>query len=183
MSVKTGDVFGAGTDADVHLKVFGEKGDTGEVQLVSSDNTSNKFERARTDNFRLELSDIGKVRTSATCNVTINVTQCGSTSHVTACISGFLLNSPDVFFLQINHIRIGHNGSKPGSGWFLDEVRIDVPSQGVRYIFACHRWLDTKEGDGKIEIEMTPTTVEKGNASASPVCDIHSTYSNISSLP
>ena len=67
MSVKTGDVFGAGTDADVHLKVFGEKGDTGEVQLVSSDNTSNKFERARTDNFRLELSDIGKVRTLATC--------------------------------------------------------------------------------------------------------------------
>ena len=54
--------MGAGTDADVHLKVFGAKGDTGEVRLVNSDTSSNKFERGRTDKFTLELSDIGKVR-------------------------------------------------------------------------------------------------------------------------
>ena len=61
--MKTGDVFGAGTDAEVHLKIFGEKGDTGLVSLISAENTSNKFERARTDTFRLELNDIGKVTT------------------------------------------------------------------------------------------------------------------------
>ena len=62
MSVKTGDRFGAGTDADVFLKVFGKKGDTGNQALISSDNhTGDKFERGRTDQFKLEMSDIGKV--------------------------------------------------------------------------------------------------------------------------
>lgn len=63
--MKTGDIFGAGTDADVTLKVFGKKGDTGTVPLISSDTSSNKFERGRTDKFKLELSDIGKVRVGA----------------------------------------------------------------------------------------------------------------------
>ena len=47
---------------------------------------------------------------------------------------------------QIEKIRIGHDGSKPGAGWFLDEVRIDVPSQGkytqpktFRLLESCHR--------------------------------------------
>ena len=61
MSVKTGDVFGAGTDANVYLKIFGAKGDTGTLQLKSADNTKNKFERNRTDMFKLEATDIGKV--------------------------------------------------------------------------------------------------------------------------
>ena len=64
---------------------------------------------------------------------------------------------------QIQKIRIGHDGSKPGSGWFLDEVRIDIPSKGEHYLFACHRWLDTKEEDGEIEIELDPTDFREGS--------------------
>ncbi len=60
-SVKTGDVRGAGTDASVYIKIFGEKGDTGTLWLKSSETTKNKFERARTDVFKLEAHDIGKV--------------------------------------------------------------------------------------------------------------------------
>lgn len=59
--VKTGDVRSAGTDANVFLKIFGDKGDTGNLQLRASDN-KNKFERGRTDIFKLEATDIGKVR-------------------------------------------------------------------------------------------------------------------------
>ena len=66
---------------------------------------------------------------------------------------------------QIERIRIGHNGANPGAGWFLDEVQIDVPSQGQQYVFACHRWLDKKEEDGQLEIEMTPTHVQEMSAS------------------
>ena len=62
VSVKTADKFGAGTDANVHLKIFGEKGDTGELAVRSSDNVKNKFERGRTDLFKIEAADIGKVR-------------------------------------------------------------------------------------------------------------------------
>ena len=93
VKVKTGDVRNAGTDARVMLKIFGEKGDSGNRHLKNSDNTSNKFERNRLDEFRLEADDLGK----------------------------------------LEKIRIGHNGKGIGSGWFLDFVEIDVPSQGLRY--------------------------------------------------
>jgi hypothetical protein len=61
VKVKTGDVRNAGTDARVHLKIFGAKGDTGDKHLKHSDNTSNKFERGREDLFKIEADDIGKV--------------------------------------------------------------------------------------------------------------------------
>lgn len=41
-----------------------------------------------------------------------------------------------------------------GAGWFLDEVKILVPSRGEQYVFACHRWLAKDEADGLLEIEM-----------------------------
>lgn len=42
--VQTGDVRGAGTDANVFLNIYGENGDSGERELRKSDNL-NKFER------------------------------------------------------------------------------------------------------------------------------------------
>lgn len=62
---------------------------------------------------------------------------------------------------QIKKIRIGHDNSKPGAAWFLDEVRIDIPSQGEHYRFACHRWLSDSEGDRQTEVEIEPTSQEK----------------------
>lgn len=69
--------------------------------------------------------------------------------------------------LQIKRIRIGHDGANFGSGWFLDEVRIDIPSIGEQYVFACHRWLDKSEGDGEIEIELEPSFKEEREKSRS----------------
>ncbi|KAI8493666.1 Lipoxygenase y domain-containing protein 1, partial [Branchiostoma belcheri] len=133
VSVKTGDERNAGTDADVFLKIFGAKGDTGLLKLYQSDNTSNKFERDRTDLFKLEAADIGK----------------------------------------IEKIRIGHDDSGPGSGWFLDKVDIDVPSHGERYVFSCHRWLASDEGDEKTEVELFPTEVIKGDVRIPYEVDIY----------
>ena len=62
--VKTGDIRGAGTDANVFIRIFGEVGDTGKLQLRQADNTKDKWERGRTDMFTLEAMDIGKVRKS-----------------------------------------------------------------------------------------------------------------------
>lgn len=75
------------------LKIFGEKGDSGNRELKHSENTSNKFERGRLDDFKIEADDLGK----------------------------------------IEKIKIGHNSKGVGSGWFLDFVEIDVPSQGLVY--------------------------------------------------
>ena len=65
VKIKTGDVFQAGTDADVYLKIFGEKGDSDKVNLRAANSTSNKFERGQIDSFDLEFEDLGKVRSSA----------------------------------------------------------------------------------------------------------------------
>ena len=52
---------GGGTDANVFVHIFGDKGDTGKLLLRSAENTKNMFERSRTDQFVLEAVDIGKV--------------------------------------------------------------------------------------------------------------------------
>lgn len=44
VTVTTGDVYGAGTDANVFITLYGDMGDTGERKLSKSEN-SNKFER------------------------------------------------------------------------------------------------------------------------------------------
>lgn len=54
-------------------------------------------------------------------------------------------------------IKIGHDGANIGAGWFLDEVKILVPSRGEQYVFACHRWLAKDEADGQLEVEMEPS--------------------------
>lgn len=60
--MKTGDIRHGGTDANVFLKIFGSLGDTGNLQLKTTDSSINKFERGRTDVFRIEAQDIGDVR-------------------------------------------------------------------------------------------------------------------------
>ena len=56
--MKTGDVRGAGTDANVFAQLFGETGDTGERKLESS---GNNFERAHTDTFGIEAVSLGEL--------------------------------------------------------------------------------------------------------------------------
>lgn len=45
VNVYTGDVSRAGTDANVFLTIFGDKGDSGERKLVKSETHTDKFER------------------------------------------------------------------------------------------------------------------------------------------
>ena len=47
IKVKTGDVLNAGTDADVHMCLYGDKGNTGKIPLKNAIHTNNKFERDR----------------------------------------------------------------------------------------------------------------------------------------
>ncbi len=47
VDVCTGDTRGAGTDANVFLTIFGDRGDSGERKLHKSETHSNKFERGQ----------------------------------------------------------------------------------------------------------------------------------------
>lgn len=53
-------------------------------------------------------------------------------------------------------VRIGHDGKGFGSGWYLDEVKVDIASHGQIIVFPCHRWLAEDEDDGLIERELYP---------------------------
>ncbi|KAJ7392242.1 hypothetical protein OS493_013620 [Desmophyllum pertusum] len=61
LAIKTGDEKNAGTDANVWVQVYGDKGDTGHVQLKKSGMMENLFERGQTDYFTLEAGDVGKI--------------------------------------------------------------------------------------------------------------------------
>ncbi|KAJ7993944.1 hypothetical protein DPEC_G00259930 [Dallia pectoralis] len=59
--VRTGDMYGGGTDANVYLTIYGDQGDTGERKLSKSESTRNKFERGAVDKFSIEAVDLGQV--------------------------------------------------------------------------------------------------------------------------
>uniref|UniRef100_A0A3B5A4B4 Lipoxygenase homology domain-containing protein 1-like n=1 Tax=Stegastes partitus TaxID=144197 RepID=A0A3B5A4B4_9TELE len=61
VSVRTGDMYGAGTDANVFLTIYGDLGDTGPRKLAKSENNKNKFERGEVDKFTIEAVDLGQV--------------------------------------------------------------------------------------------------------------------------
>ena len=53
---------GSGTDGDVFLKLFGEHGESEEVELMNDmDRSWNKFERGDTNVFSELLTDVGQV--------------------------------------------------------------------------------------------------------------------------
>jgi hypothetical protein len=53
--VKTGDEKYAGTDANVHMQMFGEKGESERFMLAESAGHRDKFERSRTDIFHIKV--------------------------------------------------------------------------------------------------------------------------------
>ncbi|XP_007465679.1 PREDICTED: lipoxygenase homology domain-containing protein 1 isoform X2 [Lipotes vexillifer] len=58
VKVYTGDVIGAGTDADIFINIFGEYGDTGERRL---ENEKDNFEKGAEDKFTVDAPDLGQL--------------------------------------------------------------------------------------------------------------------------
>lgn len=52
--------------------------------------------------------------------------------------------------------RIGHDNKGGFAGWYLDNVEVTKSHMKHKLTFIADRWLDTKEGDGKLEIELFP---------------------------
>jgi lipoxygenase homology domain-containing protein 1 len=64
VTVKTGSIKGAGTDANVFITLNGEKNKINRHHLKKSDKNSNIFERDNTDVFTFEETDVGRVSCS-----------------------------------------------------------------------------------------------------------------------
>ena len=65
VTVKTSDIRGCGTDANVFIQIFGENGSSDELKLKDSATHMDKFERGQEDIFSfnlLSLGDLSKIR-------------------------------------------------------------------------------------------------------------------------
>jgi hypothetical protein len=115
VSVTTGDRFGAGTDANVFITIYGSNGDSGERLL---DGPGNNFERNQVDVFQVEAVDLG----------------------------------------EISKIRVRHDDSGIGPGWFLEKVVLEQVTDdgtGKQWFFLCGKWLDKGQDDGSISREIS----------------------------
>lgn len=54
--------------------------------------------------------------------------------------------------VQLEKVRIGHDGRGLGTGWYLEEVVIIIHDEC--WIFPCNRWLADYEDDGKTERDL-----------------------------
>jgi len=62
ITVKTSDMSGAGTDADVFVVLFGEYGDSDEVHLRDSETNRKRFKNGQTDVFTASnVLDLGRL--------------------------------------------------------------------------------------------------------------------------
>ncbi|KAK3579121.1 hypothetical protein CHS0354_022141 [Potamilus streckersoni] len=115
IEVHTGDIWGGGTDANVYITVYGDRGDSGVRQLYA-ENKGIYFRKGQVDHFTLEAVTLGHLR----------------------------------------RIIIGHDGTGPGEGWFLEKVIVREPraKPHEEYVFYCGKWLDEGEDDGKIVREL-----------------------------
>ena len=66
MNVKTSNVKGAGTDANVYVRLFGDNGDSGDLHLKKSETFKDPFENDQIDiftlNSMLSLGELSKCR-------------------------------------------------------------------------------------------------------------------------
>ena len=76
VEVLTGNRRGAGTDANVHMEMYGARGKSG-IRVL--DNSENNFERNQTDTFNIDCMDLGdltKIRIGVRKKVTASLTWC-----------------------------------------------------------------------------------------------------------
>lgn len=64
MRIKTGNLKNAGTDSNIYLQVFGDKGDTGVIELKQICDTTDKFQRGMNTKINLQTVDVGNVSLS-----------------------------------------------------------------------------------------------------------------------
>lgn len=136
VSVRTGDMFGAGTDASVFLTIYGDLGDTGERKLAKSENNKNKFER-------------GQVSKERSNTPGPSIYQTESLLLLKPQVDKFTIEAVDLGHVFKIHVR--HDNSLIGADWYLDQVEVlDMETEEV-YMFLCERWLSTKKEDKRVD--------------------------------
>lgn len=130
--VHTGDVSGAGTDANVSIILYGTLGDTGQRALKQKGR--NLFERGQVDEFIIESLDLGE-----------------------RILTIFFLMIDTLFLLgPLTKLHIEHDNSMLSPDWFLDKVEVINMETDEKITFPCNRWLGKKHDDHEIQRDLLP---------------------------
>lgn len=61
VTVKISDIANAGTDSDLEVEIFGQKGNTGRQKLTVSETNTRKHDKGQSDTFTLVAKDVGEI--------------------------------------------------------------------------------------------------------------------------
>ncbi|XP_015757568.1 PREDICTED: uncharacterized protein LOC107336976 [Acropora digitifera] len=176
--IYTGDKWGAGTDANVLINLFGEDGDSEEKKL---DNNKNNFESGHLNADFGTDGQSAEVRTTEDFKYSVDIYTgdkwlAGTDANVLITIFGekgdsgekkldnsrnnfergqkdsFRISSGDLG--RLTKIWIGHDNTGVAAAWFLDKVTVEDLQSGEIGTFSCQRWLSTSDGDGLITREL-----------------------------
>lgn len=67
---------------------------------------------------------------------------------------------------ELERVVVGHDGTGPGAGWYLEKVivkEIDL-TNGREFYFPCDRWLDEGQDDKLIERTLQVGTPPAGSS-------------------
>jgi hypothetical protein len=74
--------------------------------------------------------------------------EAGRTDH-------FSIKGP--FLGALTKLRVRHNNTGSGPGWFLNSIKVENECTGAASVFTANRWLALTEGDRQTEVMLSPT--------------------------
>uniref|UniRef100_A0A3B3XW86 PLAT domain-containing protein n=1 Tax=Poecilia mexicana TaxID=48701 RepID=A0A3B3XW86_9TELE len=155
ITVVTGDMRSAGTNADVFCQIYGDEGKT---EILALKSRSNNFERGTTEIFKIEALDVGKI-------YKIRIFHDGKGIG-----DGWFLEMVDIKRLTMAMVQIEvkkeettKKDKKKDKKKKKEEVEIIEELQEVveTFTFACGRWLARDEEDGEIVVELLTDSNEE----------------------
>ena len=145
VQVLTGDYRGAGTQANITLQLFGNRGKSPK-QLLEDTNLLHSVETSKQGSHSEEWSRETAQDGTTVANVSARPSLCGRNTTQT-----FELQVP-IDLGELNSIQVAHDSEGLGSGWFLeqvnvesDEVIVDDDDTPEIVTFRCDKWLGNSD--------------------------------------
>jgi hypothetical protein len=150
ITVKTSDVAYAGTDANVHIELCGERERGGPDDTLTS-SSSSSFPAS----FSSRTSNRATAATITTAVTSPRISLNNSRENFARRQEDyFIVDAPDVG--AMSHIVIGHDDTNLGAGWHLAEVRVENTSirrtgSSQYAVFKSGKWFDRSEAPRLLE--------------------------------
>lgn len=112
----TGDVRGAGTDANVAITLFGKTGQTSKFNLRNNSRDKSLFERASSDIFHFKTNSVGPLTRVRYSIYPLDFCETATVGYV---------------HLKFLCFRIQHDNTGVGPGWFLDRVSVFLHNYSI----------------------------------------------------